>query len=71
MCSSDLKLVIAKLRRMIFGTKSEKVTREIQQLELKLEELVSGQNDIRTETDPVHGFVCRFTTDSRVGGPDR
>jgi hypothetical protein len=28
--------------------------------------LVSGQNDIRTETDPVHGFVCRFTTDSRL-----
>ena len=34
-----LKLVIAKLRRMIFGTKSEKVSREIEQLELKLEEL--------------------------------
>jgi Transposase C of IS166 homeodomain len=27
-----LKLVIAKLRRMMFGTKSEKVTREIEQL---------------------------------------
>src|SRR5579863_7153061 len=38
-----LKLVIAKLRRMIFGTKSEKVTREIEQLELKLEELESQQ----------------------------
>ena len=38
-----LKLVIAKLRRMIFGTKSEKVTREIEQLELKLEELEAGQ----------------------------
>jgi transposase len=34
-----LKLVIAKLRRMMFGTKSEKVTREIEQMELKLEEL--------------------------------
>jgi transposase len=34
-----LKLVIAKLRRMMFGTKSEKVTHEIEQLELKLEEL--------------------------------
>src|SRR3979490_1499032 len=34
-----LKLVIAKLRRMMFGTKSEKITREIEQLELKLEEL--------------------------------
>jgi transposase len=34
-----LKLIIAKLRRMMFGTKSEKVAREIEQLELKLEEL--------------------------------
>jgi transposase len=34
-----LKLVLAKLRRMMFGTKSEKVTREIEQMELKLEEL--------------------------------
>src|ERR1700730_2677440 len=34
-----LKLIIAKLRRMMFGTKSEKITREIEQLELKLEEL--------------------------------
>jgi transposase len=34
-----LKLVIAKLRRMMFGTKSEKVTHEIEQLELKPEEL--------------------------------
>jgi transposase len=38
-----LKLVIAKLRRMIFGPKSEKVTREIEQLELKLEELETGK----------------------------
>src|SRR5437899_2089121 len=38
-----LKLVIAKLRRMLFGTKSEKVTREIEQLELKLEELETRQ----------------------------
>ena len=38
-----LKLVIAKLRRMIFGTKSEKVSRDIEQLELKLEELETQQ----------------------------
>lgn len=38
-----LKLVIAKLRRMIFGTSSEKVSREIEQLELKLEELETEQ----------------------------
>ena len=34
-----LKLVIEKYRRMIFGRKSEKFTRELEQLELRLEEL--------------------------------
>ena len=38
-----LKLIIAKLRRLMFGTKSEKVAREIEQLELKLEELETRQ----------------------------
>jgi len=40
-----LKLVIAKLQRMIFGKKSEKVTHEIEQLELKLEELESHESE--------------------------
>jgi transposase len=44
-----LKLVIARLRRMMFGAKSEKVTREIEQLELKLEELETRQSE-RTAT---------------------
>jgi transposase len=34
-----LKLLVAKLQRMLFGVKSEKVLRQIEQLELKLEEL--------------------------------
>lgn len=34
-----LKLVVAKLQRMLFGTSSEKIQRQIEQLELKLEEL--------------------------------
>jgi len=34
-----LKLIIAKLRRLQFGRRSEKLDREIEQLELKLEEL--------------------------------
>src|SRR5580692_12027950 len=38
-----LKLIIAKLRRMMFGTKSEKIAREIEQLELKLEELETSE----------------------------
>jgi transposase len=48
-----LKLVIAKLRRMMFGTKSEKVTRAIEQLELKLEELETchAERERATSTD--------------------
>ena len=34
-----LKLLVEKLRRMLFGTKSEKVLRQIEQLELELEDL--------------------------------
>src|ERR1700721_2557074 len=38
-----LKLVIEKYRRMIFGRKSEKLTRELEQLEFRLEELETAQ----------------------------
>jgi transposase len=48
-----LKLVIAKLRRMMFGTKSEKVTREVEQLELKLEELETRQSEGAATTSTV------------------
>jgi len=34
-----LKLIIAKLQRLQFGPRSEKIEREIEQLELQLEEL--------------------------------
>lgn len=34
-----LKLVLAKLRRMQFGRRSEKLDQQIEQLELKLEDL--------------------------------
>jgi hypothetical protein len=50
-----LKLVIAKLQRMVFGKKSEKVTHEIEQLELKLEELESHESAriaAHTASDP-------------------
>ena len=36
---AHLKLLVEKLQRMLFGVKSEKVLRQIEQLELKLEEL--------------------------------
>ena len=38
-----LKLLIAKLRRMQFGRKSEKLEWQIEQLELKLEELETAK----------------------------
>jgi transposase len=38
-----LKFQIAKLRRMQFGRSSERVTRQIEQLELRLEELETGE----------------------------
>src|SRR6202051_1282401 len=41
--SEHLKLWIAKLRRMQFGRSSEKLDRQIEQLELRLEELQTSQ----------------------------
>jgi len=38
-----LKFQLAKLRRMQFGRSSERVTRQIEQLELRLEELETGE----------------------------
>jgi transposase len=46
-----LKLVIAKLRRMMFGTKSEKIAHEIEQLELKLDELETARA-LQTSVQP-------------------
>jgi transposase len=40
-----LKLLIAKLRRMQFGRKSEKLDWQIEQLELKLDELVASRTE--------------------------
>jgi len=39
----NLKLLIEKLRRMHFGTKSEKILREVHQLELRLEDLETAE----------------------------
>lgn len=40
---AHLKLVIEKLRRQIFGAKSEKMTAQLEQLELQLDELEAAQ----------------------------
>ena len=49
-----LKLVIEKYRRMLFGTKSEKLAGELQQLELQLEELETSEaaEDTAEENNP-------------------
>ena len=49
-----LKIQIARLRRMSFGASSERVRRELEQLELKLEELETAQAeaDAAAETAP-------------------
>ena len=41
-----LKLMIAKLRRMQFGGSSERLDRQIEQMELRLEELQSAQAQV-------------------------
>jgi transposase len=46
-----LQLLVEKLQRMLFGSKSEKVLRQIEQLELQLEELqAAGAIEGRTAT---------------------
>ena len=47
-----LKLLIAKLRRMQFGRKSEKLDRQIEQLELRLDELQATQAENTAASHP-------------------
>src|SRR5690606_16640595 len=46
-----LTLLLAKLRRMLFGQKSEKLVRQIAQLELELEELHINQGERVSATE--------------------
>src|ERR1700746_3842901 len=46
-----LKLQIAKLRRMQFGRSSERITRQIEQLELRLDELETGEGGAGAEAE--------------------
>jgi transposase len=48
---AHLKLLLAKLRRMQFGRKSEKVAHQIEQLELKLEELEASRPPVALQTE--------------------
>jgi transposase len=49
---AHLKLLLAKRRRMQFGRKSEKVAHQIEQLELKLEELEKNRSAATPQTEP-------------------
>jgi transposase len=61
-----LQLVIAKMRRELFGPRSERSQRLLDQLELQLEELAAaaGEDEAKAETAsiPVQGFVRRPKT---------
>jgi transposase len=48
----QLKLLIAKLRRMQFGRSSERLDRQIEQMELRLEELQSAQAELPPVAKP-------------------
>jgi len=47
-----LKLLILKLQRLNFGHKSEKLGRQIEQLELQLEELQTNRGESAPTTEP-------------------
>jgi hypothetical protein len=46
-----LRLIIARLRRLQFGRKSEKIQHEIEQLELQLEDLEAGNAERQEQTE--------------------
>ena len=59
-----LTLLLAKLQRMLFGQKSEKLARQIEQLELELEELHIKQGGSSRSTR-----TCCPSSPHRSGAP--
>ena len=59
-----LQLLIAKMKRELFGPRSERSQRLIDQLELQLEELAAaaGEEEAKTASVPVQGFMRRPKT---------
>lgn len=68
-----LKLMIAKLRRMQFGRKSEKLDHQIEQLELQLEDLQATHGEAERERPPTDKAprtkFCRICWNERKGAP--
>ena len=62
-----LKLLIAKLRRMQFGRKSEKLDWQIEQLELKLDELVASRTQ-QAAASPVSPLAASAVNQERKRG---
>src|ERR1700679_380039 len=52
---AHLKLLLDKLQRMLFGAKSEKLVRQVAQLELQLEELETSRGE--EEVSPLLPFL--------------
>src|SRR5277367_3505295 len=68
-----LKFQIAKLRRMQFGRSSERITRQIEQLELQLEELETGEAEdvARAEASEPAAAIPARAKPKRKPLPDR
>lgn len=63
-----LKLLLAQLRRMQFGRKSEKLARQIEQLELRLEGLGSQRAEAISITDRAAASSPREAVPSQKPG---
>lgn len=66
-----LKLLIAKLQRMQFGRKSEKVERQIEQLTLKLEELETSRAEHEPGQEPASESGASPSRAARAKKPSR
>ena len=53
-----LKLIIAKLQRLQFGPRSEKIEREIEQLELQLRRKLEGGESGQVRTTAAERQAC-------------
>lgn len=60
----QLKLMIAKLQRMQFGRKSEKIDRQIEKLECRLEDLLAEEGVVDAE-QPTSAPVAKRTSSTR------
>jgi transposase len=66
-----LKLLIARLQRMQFGRKSEKLAQQIEQLELRLEELQVDRLDPGEKLTPTTGPSLLINSDTAPVRPGR